>query len=69
MIDTGSTVERPPRAPVEWRAAVQVSGVDFADRTIEVIVVPYEQTTVVEYPPGSGRLITESVRSGCFRRA
>jgi HK97 family phage prohead protease len=43
-----------------------VSGVDFADRIIEVVVVPYDETTMVEYPPGSGRLITESVDRGAF---
>jgi HK97 family phage prohead protease len=59
-------IEAPPRAPIEWRAAVAVSGVDFADRTIEVVVVPYDEDTVVEYPPGSGKLITESVDRGAF---
>jgi HK97 family phage prohead protease len=64
MSDT--IVEAAPRAPVEWRAAVEVSAVDFADRTIEVIVVPYDEDTTVEYPPGSGKLITESVDRGAF---
>jgi HK97 family phage prohead protease len=59
-------LEAPPRAPVEWRAAVAVSAVDFADRTIEVVVVPYDEDTTVEYPPGSGHLITESVDRGAF---
>jgi HK97 family phage prohead protease len=59
-------LEAPPRAPVEWRAAVAVSAVDFADRVIEVVVVPYDEDTTVEYPPGSGKLITESVNHGAF---
>jgi len=63
---TDTIVEAPPRAPVEWRAAVAVSGVDFADRIIELIVVPYDEDTVVEYPPGSGRMIVESVDRGAF---
>jgi HK97 family phage prohead protease len=63
---TDTIIEAPPRAPVEWRAAVEVSAVDFADRTIEVIVVPYDEDTTVEYPPGSGKLITESVDRGAF---
>jgi hypothetical protein len=64
MTDTVD-VERPPRSPVEWRAA-SVSVVDFVERVVEVIAVPYDQTTVVEYPPGSGRLVTESVARGAF---
>lgn len=59
-------VDSPPRAPVEWRAAVAVSGVDFADRVIELVVVPYDEDTVVEYPAGSGRMIIESVDRGAF---
>ncbi len=55
-----------PRAPIEWRAAAAVSAVDFADRIIELIVVPYEQETVVEYPPGSGRLVMEQVARGAY---
>jgi HK97 family phage prohead protease len=43
-----------------------VSGVDFADRIIELVAVPYDEETVVEYPPGSGRAITESVNRGAF---
>jgi HK97 family phage prohead protease len=66
MTDLATVLEAPPRAPVEWRAAVEVSAVDFADRTIEVVVVPYDEDTVVEYPPGSGKLITESVDRGAF---
>jgi HK97 family phage prohead protease len=67
MTDTVVNIDvRMPRAPIEWRAAVEVSAVDFADRTIEVIVVPYDEDTTVEYPPGSGKLITESVDRGAF---
>jgi HK97 family phage prohead protease len=63
---TDTIIEAAPRAPVEWRAAVEVSGVDFADRIIEVVVVPYDEETTVEYPPGSGRAIIESVNRGAF---
>jgi HK97 family phage prohead protease len=66
MTDTTIDLDDRPRAPVEWRAAAAVSGVDFADRIIELVVVPYEQNTVVEYPPHSARLITESVAAGAF---
>jgi hypothetical protein len=67
MTDTETVdVDRPPRAPVEWRAAAAVSAVDFVERIVEVIAVPYDQTTVVEYPAGSGRMVTESVARGAF---
>jgi HK97 family phage prohead protease len=63
---TDTLLDTPPRAPIEWRAAVEVSAVDFTDRTIEVVVVPYDEETTVEYPPGSGKLIVESVNRGAF---
>lgn len=50
------------RAPVEWRFAT-VSDVRFAERMIDLIVVPYGEETVVEY---RGKLITESVLPGAF---
>jgi len=60
-----TTAEDRPRAPVEFRRS-EISSVSFAERIIELIVVPYEQETVVEYPTGSGRLIIESVERGSF---
>jgi HK97 family phage prohead protease len=50
------------RAPVEWRAAT-VADVRYSDRIVEVVAVPYDEETVVEY---QGRLITESVLPGAF---
>lgn len=39
-----------PLAPIEYRyAGVRVDGVDFSQRLITVIAVPYEQRTKVEY--------------------
>lgn len=58
------TVE-PPRAPVEFRRAGEFE-VRFADRIIEIVAVPYDVDAVVEYPPGSGRSILESVAPGSF---
>jgi HK97 family phage prohead protease len=39
-----------PKAPLEFRyAGVQVGNVDFANRIITVIAVPYEESALVEY--------------------
>jgi phage head maturation protease len=51
-----------PKAPVESRAA-SVEGVDFPQRTIEVLAVPYEQEAVVEY---RGEIWRESFERGAF---
>jgi len=51
-----------PKAPVESRAAT-VEGVDFPQRTIEVLAVPYEQEAVVEY---RGEIWRESFDRGAF---
>jgi HK97 family phage prohead protease len=48
--------------PVELRSAV-VSAVDFAERVIELIAVPYDSEAVVEY---RGQLLTETVAPGAF---
>jgi phage head maturation protease len=50
------------RAPVESRAAT-VEGVDFPQRTIEVLAVPYEQEAIVEY---RGEIWRESFERGAF---
>lgn len=53
----------PRREGVEIRSA-QVSNVDFAERMIELIVIPYgEETPKAEY---QGRLVTEIVEPGAF---
>lgn len=51
-----------PRAPVESRAAT-LGEVDFPQRTIDVLAVPYEQEGVVEY---RGEIWTESFERGAF---
>ena len=39
-----------PRAPVEFRDSIStVKGVNFAQRIIELVAVPYEETAKVEY--------------------
>jgi phage head maturation protease len=50
------------RAPVESRAAA-VEGVDFPQRMIEVLAVPYEQEALVEY---RGEIWRESFERGAF---
>lgn len=51
-----------PKAPVESRAAT-VEGVDFPQRMIGVLAVPYEQEAVVEY---RGEFWNESFDRGAF---
>lgn len=58
------TLER-VRAPIEFRRAV-VGDVDLHQRIVEVVAVPYNEDTIVEYPTGSGRTIIESVLPGAF---
>lgn len=53
------------RAPVEFRSAV-VADVDIHQRIVEVVAVPYNEETVVEYPPRSGKTVVESVLPGAF---
>jgi HK97 family phage prohead protease len=51
-----------PTGELEYRAATQL-GVSFPDRTIELVVMPYEVETVV---PFKGRMVTEVVSRGAF---
>lgn len=56
------TIEQPMRAPIEWRSAT-VADVRYADRIVELVAVPYNEETAVEY---RGRMIIESVLPGAF---
>ena len=58
----GPRSDGPRREGVEIRAA-QVTGVDFADRIIELIAVPYNEEGVVEH---RGGMLRESVAPGAF---
>lgn len=51
-----------PAGPLRYRAAT-VSGVDFPQRVIEMIVMPYEEEALVEH---KGRMITEIITRGAF---
>lgn len=64
VVEADEEMER-PRAPVEFRHAAEFE-VRHAERIIELVAVPYDAETVVEYPPGSGRLVRESVSRNAF---
>ena len=51
-----------PRAPLEYREASLV-GVNFAQRTVEVVAVPYEEEALIEY---RGETWRESFLRGAF---
>ena len=51
-----------PRGVLEIRSAT-LTGVSFPERTIELIVMPYEEQTMVEH---QGRMVTEIVSRGAF---
>jgi HK97 family phage prohead protease len=46
-----------------WIRTAQLVDVSFADRTIELIVIPYDTPTLVGY---NGRMVHETVRRGSF---
>jgi phage head maturation protease len=50
------------RNPVEYRSAV-VADVSFPKRTIELVVMPYEEETTVEH---QGRMVREVISRGAF---
>lgn len=53
----------PRRDPLELRYQASVDGVDFEQRIIDVIAVPYGQEAVVEY---RGEVVREVVEAGAF---
>jgi HK97 family phage prohead protease len=50
------------RGPIELRSAT-VTAVDYPDRTLSLIVAPYDEWAEVEY---KGRIIEESIAPGAF---
>ena len=56
------TEQQQPAGQLEYRAATQI-GVSFPHRTIELVVMPYEEETLTEY---KGRMIREIVHRGAF---
>lgn len=59
--DVPSEAERPPGE--WWQRNAQVVGVSFPERTIELVVIPYEQPTVVGW---EGRTVQEIISRGSF---
>lgn len=55
-------LQEAPRAPVEHRTAV-VTDVSFPDRTVELIVMPYEREAIVRH---EGRVIREVCSRGAY---
>jgi phage head maturation protease len=55
-------VSEQPRAPIEFRNAAVV-GVNFSERIVETIAVPYNEEAVIEY---RGELWRESFDQGSF---
>jgi HK97 family phage prohead protease len=53
---------RPPTGALEYRAAT-LTGVSFPERTLELVVMPYETEAVV---PFQGRMVREVVSAGAF---
>ena len=52
-----------PTGELRFRQATSGPDVSFPERTIEVVVMPYEQETVVEH---RGRMIKEAIARGAF---
>ena len=56
------TDDEAPRAPIEFRDS-KLAGVNFAQRTIELVVTPYEETALVEY---RGEVWNETFLRGAY---
>jgi len=52
--------------PIWTRNAVEVTDVSFPERTIELVVIPYERPTIVSY---GSRMIEEVVTRGAFGKS
>ena len=63
--DEPETLEAEPVRPAGdlWIRSAQLVDVSFAERTIEMIVIPYETPTLVGY---EGRMVKESIDRGAF---
>ena len=57
-----ATVDQRPTGQLLFRTATQI-GVSFPDRTIELVVMPYEEETLVER---NGTMVREIVSRGAF---
>jgi HK97 family phage prohead protease len=57
-----TAIEAPPKGVLEFRAATQL-GVSFPNRTIELVVMPYEEPALVAH---GDRMVTEICSAGAF---
>jgi HK97 family phage prohead protease len=62
MTDTGPVEDDRPRGPVEFRSTTEMA-VDFAERTIELLAMPYNADAAVMV---HGRPVLESCAPGAF---
>jgi HK97 family phage prohead protease len=62
MVETVESEYRAQMAPVEFRAA-NVAGVNFAQRIVDLVVVPYDEEAQVEW---RGEMWRESFERGSF---
>jgi HK97 family phage prohead protease len=60
---TDDQADEQPRGPIEFRTYGAVTGVSFPDRTIDLIVMPYDEQATVRH---QGRLIQEVIAPGAF---
>ena len=65
MSNDPETLEAEPERPAGdlWIRSAKLVDVSFAERTIEMIVIPYETPTMVGY---QGRMVKESIDRGAF---
>ena len=65
MLSEPETTEIEPGRPAGelWIRSAQLVDVSFAERTIEMIVIPYDTRTLVAY---KGRMVHESIDRGAF---
>lgn len=68
MTDTLTTIDLPQGPPPGewWERRVTELDVSFPERTIELVVMPYEEETVVEHPQRPGVAVVEVCSRGAY---
>jgi HK97 family phage prohead protease len=59
------TDEQQPTGVLRYRSATQI-GMSFPKRTIELVVMPYEEESLVPHPADPKRMVTEVMSRGAF---
>jgi phage head maturation protease len=62
VVEQQEIVEQAPPGALMYRTATQL-GVNFPDRIIELVAMPYEEETLVEH---KGRMVRETIARGAF---